>query len=243
MFLQSVDSYSVKLVTMYCTFTCTYMPLLLLLIIYQNDLYNIGHYSTIYVPIIIVLAEFIKLFISFSIEDVTFGSKENKNKRNFSKVKIKEIFKSIGVIISIIGIYYVIAVMFGAPIILKYEETLMISILVSSLTVIPSCLNVGSNQTLSFLVGKPETSNLISDMILQYIQLTFVGTWLGAIVIPLDWDRPWQEWPVPCCIGAIGGYVFSHVVTLIKLLPNIIKVFTGKSFKFKLFNAKHKLSL
>lgn len=45
-----------------------------------------------------------------------------------------------------------------------------------------------------------------------------VGAWLGAIPIPLDWDREWQKWPVTvvagCYVGAVvgkllGGYVFK----------------------------------
>ena len=32
-----------------------------------------------------------------------------------------------------------------------------------------------------------------------------LGAWCGAMVIPLDWDRPWQKWPVPCVAGAVAG--------------------------------------
>ena len=33
-----------------------------------------------------------------------------------------------------------------------------------------------------------------------------LGAWCGAMVIPLDWDRPWQKWPVPCVAGAVAGF-------------------------------------
>ncbi|EDV22220.1 uncharacterized protein TRIADDRAFT_59237 [Trichoplax adhaerens] len=33
-----------------------------------------------------------------------------------------------------------------------------------------------------------------------------LGAWLGAFTIPLDWDRPWQVWPIPCSIGTMMGY-------------------------------------
>jgi phosphatidylinositol glycan class F len=33
-----------------------------------------------------------------------------------------------------------------------------------------------------------------------------VGSWLGAIPIPLDMDEPWQIWPIPCIYGAYIGY-------------------------------------
>lgn len=35
---------------------------------------------------------------------------------------------------------------------------------------------------------------------------TIVGAWLGAVPIPLDWDREWQKWPVTVLMGAVGGW-------------------------------------
>lgn len=39
-----------------------------------------------------------------------------------------------------------------------------------------------------------------------------LGTWIGAILLALDWDRPWQLYPLTPAFGmlvgyAIGGYV------------------------------------
>ena len=32
------------------------------------------------------------------------------------------------------------------------------------------------------------------------------GASCGGMVIPLDWDRPWQKWPIPCVAGAVAGF-------------------------------------
>ncbi|KFX92263.1 hypothetical protein V490_05493 [Pseudogymnoascus sp. VKM F-3557] len=32
---------------------------------------------------------------------------------------------------------------------------------------------------------------------------TLAGAWIGAIPIPLDWDRPWQAWPITVAVGAM----------------------------------------
>ncbi|KJZ73173.1 hypothetical protein HIM_07370 [Hirsutella minnesotensis 3608] len=32
-----------------------------------------------------------------------------------------------------------------------------------------------------------------------------VGAWLGAVPIPLDWDRDWQRWPVTVVVGMYAG--------------------------------------
>jgi phosphatidylinositol glycan class F len=37
----------------------------------------------------------------------------------------------------------------------------------------------------------------------------FVGAWLGAVPIPLDWDREWQKWPVTIVTGIYLGYVLG----------------------------------
>ncbi|RAK95726.1 PIG-F family protein [Aspergillus ibericus CBS 121593] len=36
---------------------------------------------------------------------------------------------------------------------------------------------------------------------------TAVGAWLGAVPIPLDWDRPWQAYPITLLTGAYLGFV------------------------------------
>ncbi|PYH89504.1 PIG-F-domain-containing protein [Aspergillus ellipticus CBS 707.79] len=35
---------------------------------------------------------------------------------------------------------------------------------------------------------------------------TCVGAWLGAVPIPLDWDRPWQAYPITILTGAYIGW-------------------------------------
>ncbi|XP_021575072.1 phosphatidylinositol-glycan biosynthesis class F protein isoform X2 [Carlito syrichta] len=42
---------------------------------------------------------------------------------------------------------------------------------------------------------------------------SFVGAWLGAFPIPLDWERPWQVWPISCTLGATFGYVAGLVIS------------------------------
>ncbi|OCK75688.1 hypothetical protein K432DRAFT_361644 [Lepidopterella palustris CBS 459.81] len=41
---------------------------------------------------------------------------------------------------------------------------------------------------------------------------TVVGAWLGAVPIPLDWDREWQKWPVTIVTGAYIGFVVGKLV-------------------------------
>ena len=45
--------------------------------------------------------------------------------------------------------------------------------------------------------------------------LTWSGAWFGAFLIPLDWDEPYQNWPVPCGVGAIFGTILSNIIFLV----------------------------
>lgn len=39
---------------------------------------------------------------------------------------------------------------------------------------------------------------------------TALGAWLGAVPIPLDWDRDWQRWPVTICAGMWIGWIVGR---------------------------------
>lgn len=41
---------------------------------------------------------------------------------------------------------------------------------------------------------------------------TCIGAWLGAVPIPLDWDREWQKWPVTILCGMYGGYLVGKLI-------------------------------
>ncbi|KAJ5573368.1 Glycosylphosphatidylinositol anchor biosynthesis protein 11 [Penicillium hispanicum] len=47
---------------------------------------------------------------------------------------------------------------------------------------------------------------------------TGLGAWFGAIPIPLDWDRPWQAFPITILIGAYIGYALGSLVSRTPLL-------------------------
>ncbi|KAL2004542.1 hypothetical protein VTN00DRAFT_3427 [Thermoascus crustaceus] len=45
-----------------------------------------------------------------------------------------------------------------------------------------------------------------------------VGAWLGAVPIPLDWDRPWQAFPITILTGAYIGYAVGSLICRTPLL-------------------------
>lgn len=80
---------------------------------------------------------------------------------------------------------YVLIVLMGAPFTSHVKETLLLSLTTTILS-FPSLTKHGKKVT-------PE------------IICTLAGGYLGAIAIPLDWDREWQVWPVTVLTGVVVG--------------------------------------
>ncbi|XP_068236270.1 phosphatidylinositol-glycan biosynthesis class F protein [Palaemon carinicauda] len=109
---------------------------------------------------------------------------------------------------SICGIH-IVTVLYGAYLIENVEETLTFSILLASLALIRPLVTLGPKAFQILL----ERLNWEEELDLQCIAV-FLGAWLGALPIPLDWDTPWQVWPLTCCIGAILGELITSVYLL-----------------------------
>nr|XP_042906899.1 glycosylphosphatidylinositol anchor biosynthesis protein 11 isoform X1 [Parasteatoda tepidariorum] len=78
---------------------------------------------------------------------------------------------------------------------------------------------------ISILLGAPiyKFDNMMENHLQSILIWTIMGAWVGAFPIPLDWDRPWQKWPITCCIGACLGNSVMHLITGYKLLQSYVK--------------------
>ncbi|XP_043265696.1 phosphatidylinositol-glycan biosynthesis class F protein isoform X2 [Colletes gigas] len=213
-----------RLLLSYCSFTCIYFPGILILLKLNDNLYNVGKYKFIPVLLILLFAEVIKLsFPMFHSETVIIGKTEirasSKARKYWSKY-LKEIFKFLLAAFLLSVVYYIVIILFGAPLFMHHEETTMLTLTLTALTFVPASLHLGVDGVLEIMTGaQSQKGNVLADAIKTNIQTTLLGAWLGAIVIPLDWDRPWQTWPIPCVIGALLGYMIAHFITLAKILP------------------------
>lgn len=214
-----------ELVTFYTVYTSIYFSILLLFLIWSDGIYSAGKYEFHSILTIIVVVELTKYFVSairFKMNDVDLSKKHKEFsvftvvKNLFAKARIKEGFKTIIIVAVMIMIYFIISVLYGAEIFSKHEETFMFSSLLSVLTIFPTCINLGSHSILNFLSGNKPHDKL-EILIHRNLYFTIFGAWLGAFVIPLDWDRPWQEWPIPCSLGAMIGFILSHVVMMFQI--------------------------
>ncbi|XP_022153416.1 phosphatidylinositol-glycan biosynthesis class F protein [Momordica charantia] len=108
------------------------------------------------------------------------------------------------------------AIVLGAPVGAQYfSKTLNWSLVMSLFNIVPSACVFGSSwmdwQRL-FAYTKP--NGTIDHMICIPAHGAIIGAWFGAWPMPLDWERPWQEWPICVSYGAVIGYSTSMVASL-----------------------------
>jgi phosphatidylinositol glycan class F len=102
---------------------------------------------------------------------------------------------------------YAILILFGAPLTTKPYETLICAAHLSSLAVMPLVYVHGVDDA-----RWRECASILSpiDEVFGAALGTFVGAWVGAVPIPLDWDREWQRWPVTIVSGAYIGWAVGR---------------------------------
>lgn len=114
-------------------------------------------------------------------------------------------------------IFALLALAFGAPTSLQYASgTLHWACLVSVLAVVPAAIVLGASwpdwQRL-FAFTRPIGG--LERAICIPAHGAVIGAWVGAFPMPLDWERPWQEWPISCTFGAVGGYLLGLIISIL----------------------------
>ncbi|KAJ8553559.1 hypothetical protein K7X08_024237 [Anisodus acutangulus] len=108
------------------------------------------------------------------------------------------------------------ATILGAPVGFEYfPKTLSWSLLMSLLTFVPAACVFGSSWTDWHRVFARTKANESTDcMICLPAHGAVIGAWFGAWPMPLDWESPWQEWPICVTYGAVAGYLVGLVASL-----------------------------
>lgn len=100
-------------------------------------------------------------------------------------------------------------VLFGSPFLTHIPHTLLMSAHLALLALFP----------LFYVHGVDSGKWLAIGSAMAPLDETFggcagalFGAWLGAVPIPLDWDREWQKWPVTIMCGLYGGYIVGKTL-------------------------------
>ncbi|KAG0437069.1 hypothetical protein HPB47_017615 [Ixodes persulcatus] len=113
--------------------------------------------------------------------------------------------RAVGLLAASVLFFHILAVLFGAPLLEEVEETLCFGVHMTVLTVLPLVLCAG--RTTVAALHKTLLDHRGCESRLESLQRlgalgALAGAWLGCVTLPLDWDRPWQRWPIPCLLGA-----------------------------------------
>ncbi|KAJ9120099.1 hypothetical protein QFC22_002997 [Naganishia vaughanmartiniae] len=146
-------------------------------------------------------------------------------------------------------ILYPLLVILGAPITSHVVQTYLFALHFSLLTILPTVYALGipslyeagsferyrltrlfceleyvhSLHPLAIAVLTPATFRPRTQLERATVYPVFgalVGAWFGVIPLALDWDRPWQTWPLPPVLTSIIGFIigglasFMHSITV-----------------------------
>ncbi|KAM6366671.1 phosphatidylinositol-glycan biosynthesis class F protein isoform 2-T11 [Alca torda] len=110
-------------------------------------------------------------------------------------------------------LFHAIIVLYGAPLIESVTETFLFAVLLSTFTTLQCLCILGPNIQAWIRVFSKNGAMSIWESSLQITTMgSILGAWFGAFPIPLDWDRPWQVWPISCSLGATFGYMAGLII-------------------------------
>ncbi|KAJ9103819.1 hypothetical protein QFC21_002281 [Naganishia friedmannii] len=127
-------------------------------------------------------------------------------------------------------ILYPLLVILGAPITSHFVQTYLFALHFSLLTVLPTVYALGipslyeagsfERYRLTRLFCELEPRTQLERATVYPVFGALVGAWFGVIPLALDWDRPWQTWPLPPVLTSSIGFIvgglasFMHSIAL-----------------------------
>lgn len=127
---------------------------------------------------------------------------------------------SIGICyLQLIGLTHVISILMGAPLFTDVMRTFVFSIYLVLIGFTPIIISSKGNlkEIYDFVFQMTISNSRKQFYTRNLIWGTIMGAWLGAIPIPLDWDRWWQRWPITCFVSSTIGAVISMLISYLWL--------------------------
>lgn len=135
--------------------------------------------------------------VPFQIFYLIFQLSRNTIYRNKQvEIKYSLLFISLGVSLLLGVVCMLVIILFGAPISELLEQTWFLSLHCCFLAYPMVYLVLNCNFKIEYFK--------------KYFISIIIGCWISCCVIPLDWDREWQAWPIPLIVGAYLGAIIGY---------------------------------
>ncbi|CCH58094.1 hypothetical protein TBLA_0A02940 [Henningerozyma blattae CBS 6284] len=162
-----------------------HLPLLLLYFIFGST-----DYDSFKLLITLIPLQVLYLIFQFN-KSTVYGNK-------IIKIKTSLLLICLFTTLLIVPFVAIVIILMGAPISSNLKATWLLSLHICYLSY-PAIYSVFN---CDFKVGLWK----------KYFIVILFGSWISCIVIPLDWDRDWQRWPVPIIIGSYVGAFLGYSI-------------------------------
>lgn len=134
--------------------------------------------------------------------------------------------EAVGFTLFATAVTHVVIILFGAPLLSHHLQTGLLASVVAILTAfVPAFVfgypSLASDATALLnrlnwirLFAELSPRNPVERVVVYPAVGAVVGAWVGAFPIPLDWDRPWQAWPLTPLYGSLAGYIIASLAAL-----------------------------
>ncbi|KAK9388707.1 GPI biosynthesis protein family Pig-F-domain-containing protein [Lipomyces mesembrius] len=155
----------------------------------------------------VALIQAVNILFTNPVPEPVAKSSGNKKKK---KAKSTVSTTILGLVLSMLltPFIHLIYVLFGAPVTVSLAATFLLSAHTALLALFPILCTYpldGVTWTNIVALKAPVTPAYTAAL------GTIAGAWLGAVPIPLDWDREWQTWPVTVVFGAYVGNALGRL--------------------------------
>ena len=113
-------------------------------------------------------------------------------------------------------VFYFLSVLFGGK--LVSSPSAVWAVVQSAFCAVPLSFHFYDpprhDKSRSTLLGKQYEALLVPAV------SSVLGSYFGCCVIPLDWNEPWQTWPIPGIAGCVIGALLGWAWVLAKMLSS-----------------------
>ncbi|KAL7422977.1 Glycosylphosphatidylinositol (GPI) anchor assembly protein [Cryptotrichosporon argae] len=121
----------------------------------------------------------------------------------------------------------------GAPLDSFFPHTVLLATTLALLVAYPVVYTLGipsihdagiyDRYRLTKLVCGFRAENPLERALVYPIVGTLVGAWIGAAPLPLDWDRPWQSYPLTPLVGALAGFSTGQYASFARSALDVLR--------------------